>query len=449
MKMTFPNSKAVAKMESSRQEVFLNISSSEKKFVFFMCGPKGSGKTKIAQDYVRSHANAFYISFGDLSEQEALEAFRQQFIPEASEFADWKEAADAFIKKRNNRATLLIFENENSAAMNGCENALGKYIYGTPYVRACYISPGEKSSWDKVSLNVKYRTLPDYFNAFPNYSRQDLVRLYALTGGILSVAKELDDRCSFEENVRHLLAYDSAFTNTLPIWLAQSFRSPESYYPIFKSIADGHHRLSEIAKDIGFPNNKCGKYLEALIRHEYVVTEKTESGKQSTYHLANSYFVSWARYAYGKSALQVGMPDKLYEYVINDIDSAVALPAFLASCKRFIDRAVKDYLIEFRISKVESSQKALIIKTSDRREVVLDLCVQTDDAMYVFVFPHSLDTRYTKAEIEEIYDALTHNDYYYNTHITIFSIERFSDWCVHETVRNEWLHEVTLERLKY
>ena len=447
--MIFPNNKEVAKMESSRQAVLLNIASAENEHTFFIYGPKGSGKTRIAQDYVRSHANAFYMSFGDLSEQEALEAFRLQYVSEASEFSDWNEAVAAFIRKRNKRTTFLIFENENSTAMNGCEHAFGKYIYSTHYVRACYISPGEKQAWDEISFDVNYQTLQDYFNAFPNYSRQDLIRLHALTGGILSVAKELDDQCSFEENVHRLLAYDSAFTNTLPMWLAQSFRSPESYYPIFKSIAGGHHRLSEIAKDIGFPNNKCGKYLEALIRHEYVIAEKTESGKQSTYHLANSYYVSWARYAYGKSALQVGMPDKLYEFVINDMDSTVALPAFLSACMRFIDRAGKDYLFEYRTSNVESTQKALSIKIPGGQKVVLDLCVQTDDAIYVFVFPHSLDTRYTKAEIENIYDALRHNGYYFNTHITIFSIERFSDWCVHEAARNEWLHEVTLERLKY
>ena len=447
--MIFSNSKEVAKMESSRQAVFLNIARAEKKYTFSIYGPRGSGKTRIAQDYVRSHANAFYISFGDLSEQEAMEAFRLQYVPEASEFSDWNEAVDAFIRKRNKRATFLIFEHENSAAMNGCEHAFDRYIYSTHYVRACYISPGEKRAWNDVSFDVSYQTLPDYFNAFPNYSRQDLIRLYALTGGILSVAKELNNQCSFEENVRRLLAYDSAFTKTLPMWLAQSFRCPESYYPIFKSIASGHHRLSEIAKEIGFPNNKCGKYLEALILHGYVIAKKTESGKQSTYHLANSYYVSWARYAYGKSAMQVGMPDKLYEYVTDDIDSAVALPAFLSSCMRFIDRAAKDYLFEYRASKVESTQKALSIKTWDGQEVVLDLCVQTDDAMYVFVFPHSLDTRYTKAEIKNIYDALRQNRYYYNTHIIIFSIERFSDWCVHEAARNIWLHEVTLERLKY
>ena len=37
---------------------------------------------------------------------------------------------------------------------------------------------------------------------------------------------------------------------------------------------------------------------------------------------------------------------------------------------------------------------------------------------------------------------------YNNTHITVFSIERFSGWCVHEAKKNIWLHEVTLERLK-
>lgn len=64
--MIFANNKEVAKMETSRQAVLLNIASAEDKRAFFICGPKGSGKTKIAQDYVRSHANAFYISFGDL-----------------------------------------------------------------------------------------------------------------------------------------------------------------------------------------------------------------------------------------------------------------------------------------------------------------------------------------------------------------------------------------------
>lgn len=342
----------------------------------------------------------------------------------------------------------MIFENENSEVMRQCKRAFWRYVFHTSYIRACEIFLKDKYLVEPDS-KLTYRTLSDYFHAFPDYKRQDLLRLHALTGGILSVAKELDDKCSFEENVYRLLAYDSAFTNTLPIWLAQSFRSPESYYPIFKSIADGHHRLGEIAKDIGFPNNKCGKYLEALIRHGYVLAEKTESGKQSTYHLANSYYASWARYACGKKALQVAEPDKLFDYVMSDIDSAAALPTFHVACRRFIERASKDYLEDYREVKIKSIQKSLQIKTADGQEVLLDLFVQTDDATYVFLFPHTMDARYTKKEIGRIYVALHCNDYFYNTHITVFSIERFSDWCVHEAKRNLWLHEVTLERLRY
>ena len=246
-----------------------------------------------------------------------------------------------------------------------------------------------------------------------------------------------------------MLAYDSAFTNTLPVWLAQSFRSPESYYPIFRSIANGRHRLSEIAKDIGFPYNKCGKYLEALIENEYVIAKKTDGGKQSTYYLANSYYVSWAKYACGKKALQVAMPEKLYAYVMRTIDSDVALPALWSACRQFIEEAPKEHLFDYHISRIRSAKESLPIKTQAGQEVLLDLCVQTDDAAYVFLFPHAMDARYTKAEITQLYDALRRENLYYNTHITIFSIERFSDWCVHESKTNPWLHEITMEHIKY
>ena len=60
-----------------------------------------------------------------------------------------------------------------------------------------------------------------------------------------------------------------------------------------------------------------------------------------------------------------------------------------------------------------------------------------------------MDARYTKEGIEKVYYALESINAFYNTRIIVFSIERFSDWCVHEAKRNLWLHEVTLERLRY
>ena len=62
--MFFDNKKELNQLDSSRQASFLESRRNEKFFTFEVGGPKGSGKTKIAQDYVKSHANAFYISFG-------------------------------------------------------------------------------------------------------------------------------------------------------------------------------------------------------------------------------------------------------------------------------------------------------------------------------------------------------------------------------------------------
>ena len=118
------------------------------------------------------------------------------------------------------------------------------------------------------------------------------MRLYCPTGGIPSILKELNENESFEENVRRLLSYDSAFSRLLPLWAGECFCSLESYYPIIQSIANGNHLLSEIARDMGFPNNKCGTYLDALRKYGFVRADKPHNAKQAAYQLTNSYLVA-------------------------------------------------------------------------------------------------------------------------------------------------------------
>lgn len=411
---------------------------------FIICGPKGCGKKEIIREYVPSHPSAFYLSFEGLTDNIAMEVFREQFIPEAERFNDWNDAVNAFMEKRNCNYTLLIFENNDS-----CYEAFKKSIRQTNYTQICCLRDTVPPNYAAAVIQIGYRTLQDYFRAFPNHNRREILCFYALTGGVYSVAKKLDENLSFEENVKNLLSYDSTFSLLLQNWLTESFRSPQSYYPILKSIANGCHRLSEIAKDIEFPNNKCGKYLEALIDHNFVIAKKIPDSKQSTYHLSNSYIKSWAKYVLGKKSMQITQPDKFYEYVMNSVDEEVALPAFYDACERFINKAPMDYLIRYRNAKIESKKKSVSVKFRNGRKAILYYCVQTDNEMFVFVLPKSPNDKFTKNEITDIYGALKMNDMYYNAHIIIFGINRFSDWCVHEAAKNPYLHEVSLERLKY
>ncbi|MCD7796236.1 MAG: hypothetical protein LUG95_01000 [Clostridiales bacterium] len=418
----------------------LRLNNAKQEFTVYV--PKGCGGTKIAAEYVCAHSSAFYLAFDGLTDRLAVESFREQFLPEAEYFNDWDEAVTTFIKKRNMNNTMLIFENNG-----GCYEAFKKYIRQTDYIQICLMSGTAQKT--RADIEIGYRTLQDYFRAFTNYNRQEILRLYALTGGLYSVAKEIDENLSFEENVKTMLEYDSVYSTTVPIWLTEAFRKPESYYPILKSIASGNHRLSEIAKDIEFPNNKCGKYLEALIEHNFVIAKKSSTGKQSTYHLANPYIKSWAKFILGKRSMQIAQPEKFYEYVMNSLDEEIALPAFYDACKRFTEQSHRDYLVRYRSAKIESKKKSVSVKFQNGLEIVFDYCVQTDDELFVFILPKSLDDKFTKNEITDIYEALKMSDLYYNTHIIIFSVNCFSDWCVHEAARNRMLHEVPLEQLKY
>lgn len=80
---------------------------------------------------------------------------------------------------------------------------------------------------------------------------------------------------------------------------------------------------------------------------------------------------------------------------------------------------------------------------------MLDYCVLNGGQSLYCVFPHSLDQHFTKADVDAAKQAIEKIDDIYNTDIVFFSLERYSDWCVHQSAINDWLHFVTVAGLKY
>ena len=427
----------------------INFYRSSNKGFFYLSGPKGCGKTKTAQAYVHAHAYAFYFSFDQLSYVDAVRYFSDLFLARDNNPLNMTEALNAFLFERRKRPTLIFLEEEENDAMRECRDILLETVRNIPTVRLCLLETTQEPPLDNYSVWIGYLIPADFCNLFPRHSRSEAMRLYALTGGIPAIVKDLDETISYEENVRYLLRNDSAFSSLLPDWLCGYFRSPESYYPILSSIGSGRHRLSEIAKDIGFPNNKCGKYLEALIRHGFVSAEKAYDEKQATYHLANSYIAAWCRYARGKKMLQIADPDKHFRELTEDIDERLALSAFHDACFRYLSSADRSYLSDFRYSKSSEISKNVTITLGDGSTVLLDLCISKNGSNLICVFPHRLEMRYTKEELQRILTAVDRYVSTFNTDIIIFSLERFSDWCVHQAAIRDELHEVTVERLRY
>ncbi len=418
-----------------------------------LIGPKGCGKTRLAQEVAHAYPNVLYLSFAGQTQEEALATFQQMYLPNMEPLPDWEQTAAAYMKEHASSYKLLIFEDENNPVSNACYAAFGKHMQeGSASIVFCLIGEKDIGGIEDGIFPMRYRTLAEYCKLFSAYDKKDIVRLFGLTEGIPAIAKELDTKKSYEENLKTLLAYDSAFSTYLPKLLCETFRTPESYAPIIASIARGKHRLSEIAKDIGFPNNKCGTYLNALIQHGFVTEEKNEPGTWARYYLSNSYFIAWGRYVYGKQSLQLVKSDILMQLVKETLDEAVALPALHAACTRYIQNVPKRKLspiCSLTDPDADNTKKAVPVKLRDGSTIILDYYGSEDGESLFGIFPHDLNKRYTKEDYTQITKAIRRYEGLNSAYIFLFSLYRFSDWIVHKAAYNDLLYPVTVERLKY
>jgi len=416
-------------------------------------GERGCGKTAATQAYVRTHKNkARYFSFADLEGAAALAAFAAAFELENKKPASWEEAGQLFQKKYKNQTLHVLLDDLERFPQRKEFDAACLYIARDRIIvsefRRCIRENWEPDDFNLATIYIGCRTLADYCKYFPAYAKQNILRLFSLTGGFLTILHELDEHAGLEENLRTLLRYDSAFSRFLPEWLGEYFRTPESYYPILCAMANGKQRLSEIARDAGYPNNKCQTYLHALIGANLVRTESLRERKSVTYHLTNSYIAAWCLFVYGRRGQQVSDPDGLLRYVLENIDQKLALPAFYRSCFRFLEMSGKEYLFPYLYPSAAELTTDVPFHFKDGNKLKLNYCVQVDSQTLIVLFPDSLDKRYTKEDIEHIRTAVNRFDTLYDTDIIVFSLHRFSDWCVHEASKNELLHLVTMERLR-
>ena len=428
---------------------------SKKKFkdTMFLIGEKGSGKTSIAQEYIKKRpGKTRYFSFSALDGKQGRQRFCAAFDLDQSVAGSWTEIGKAFHKKHGSKTLLILFDDaEEYSETVEFKEVVDKYI-NLRRIVVCWLKrddPLANSYYgpNTIRIGVRYRTLGEYFKILPTYSRKDILRLFTLTDGILPILYELDESEPLESNVRRLLRYDSAFSTFLPELLSESFRSPESYFPIIASIANGKHRLSEIAKDTGYPNNKCLTYLNALKNARIVIENRTQNNNRASYELRYTYYKAWGRYVYGNKAMQVSDPEQLVSMVIEDIDKGLALQTFQRACYRYLQYSTKDIL---RVQRFQRDPRVLRdVEVIKGEGLKLTYCEIAEGQSLFTIIPNDLERRYTKEDLANIRETVLQLPGGYENQILLFSMHRFNDWIVHQAHLDDELHLVTIERLKY
>ncbi|MCD6207369.1 MAG: ATP-binding protein [Methanosarcinales archaeon] len=151
--------------------------------------------------------------------------------------------------------------------------------------------------WQLDPLDFKH------LGGFLPYSKEDLVMLWSIVGGIPEYLLKFDANLSLWDNVRNNVIQKGTYLyEEVEYLLNEEFREPKNYKLIFKAIALGYNRLGEICNYTGLNKSMVSKYLDVLnklhiVREEIPVTASPKF-KRRLYFIHEPFFNFWFRFIY-------------------------------------------------------------------------------------------------------------------------------------------------------
>ena len=297
--------------------------------LYFFVGRKA--ETLLCQDYVREirekldapvlgSPNSFSEVFRfvlQLSEKRpftlVIDEFQNFLKVNPSVFSDIQREWD--LHKRSSRLNLII---------SGSVFTLMTKIFEDKE-EPLFGRADEKMTLEPFTTDVLKQVLKD-FN--PNYTSEDLLALYSITGGVpwyvtLLLDKGKADRDSM---LSALTEENSPFINEGKNILIEEFGTDYvTYFSILTCIASGMKTRSEIENEL--QNSNIGSYLAKLEDYYKVITKSVpifakENSKKVRYQLSDCFLIFWFRFFYKYQALVENKALKaLGEIIMRDYSS--------------------------------------------------------------------------------------------------------------------------------
>lgn len=159
---------------------------------------------------------------------------------------------------------------------------------------------------------------------FPDYSKEELVEVYAVLGGVPYYLLKFDSSKSVRENIKaNFLEKDKALFNDGVFLVREELKEPRNYLSIMKGIAFGKSTQKEIADYAHLEPALVGKYLDVLrgmklVSRSVPVTEKNpEKSRKGLYRVNDRYYDFWLKFVYPYADyVEEGRGRELYENMI-------------------------------------------------------------------------------------------------------------------------------------
>ena len=141
---------------------------------------------------------------------------------------------------------------------------------------------------------------------FPDYSAEEIVKVYSALDAIPGYLVKFDPSVSVEKNIEERIFRKGEFLNLEPEFLLrEELRDPSNYMSILRTIAAGSSTFNEICTSTRLDKSLVSKYLTIL--ENLHIVEKTfpviATGKarlkgKGSYRIKDKFFNFWFRYVY-------------------------------------------------------------------------------------------------------------------------------------------------------
>jgi len=286
-------------------------------------GRRRVGKTTLINEFCKNKRTIYFVAL-ETTAKENLEILSKQIISVISptaplnSFLSFYEAVNyIFEYSKEERVVFVIDEypylaESDKSVSSILQAAIDKYQQESQlFLILCGSS---MSFMENQVLGYKsplygrrtcqFKILPfNYYDCSAmlyNFSDEDKIVLYGITGGIPEYVSRIDNSLSVAENAEELIFNPSGRLFEEPSnLLKQELKMPQTYNGIITAIASGSSKLNEIATKTGIETSQCSNMLNTLIslelvKKEYPITE--EKSRKTIYVLEDNLFKFWYRF---------------------------------------------------------------------------------------------------------------------------------------------------------
>jgi len=292
-------------------------------------GRRRVGKTTLISEFIRDKHALFFLA-SEESEVQNRTAFKEKaadFIDSdllrAASVSKWDVIFQAVMDAphpakpiividefqyigKSNPAFLSVFQRIWEEVLKDREVMVilcGSLIHMMESQTLAYGSP----LYGRRTAQIRLQQIPFryYREFFPDKTDNELVELYAVTGGVPKYIELFSAQGSVLDGIQACVLNRSGYLYDEPHFLLQQEVSEiGSYFSLIRVIASGKSKLSEIAGALELKATSLTKYLKTLIdldileREVPVTEENPEKSKKGLYRIKDNYIRFWFAFVY-------------------------------------------------------------------------------------------------------------------------------------------------------